>query len=483
MRSDEFNRIKEKIKSFVLVVLFLSTILLLYFFWTDADTRFGAKPQPADKIASLPLETLMLPSYFLAGTGADAFEPLDSDISKVIACLQSISVSENALIEVITKEQYEESLSFPSLKVGFNYAIPFSGFCEQFQIKKMSGSDGISTLSEIVYSTGNEGSLLIYDKKKEAYFRTLGEVKTEPFVPLKSLLSTALSDGISTSYPLWTYIGKTVGNRTLVPLTLNSTAKDFPCLSDLDLVSPEKTTVLTQEFFGNSFDFVRKIEEEKGTVIYMYGYGEKVLILNVDGSMVYKEEHDNKGASNPDFFTSLKTATGFIAEHGGFETLDGMTLTPYLQDVVQDPENLKGYRFIFSYKIDENHMYYQNSYPLIVEVSGGKVTYFFRHFITYDADAMKNTKEEAFSAINMLAQNYSDIASVLRKEGKIEARKGLTPSTFEEISKEITRIEHGYVLLSAEHPSLVKAVWVVTLDDIEFYYGLFDAKPWGYSLR
>jgi regulatory protein YycH of two-component signal transduction system YycFG len=240
---------------------------------------------------------------------------------------------------------------------------------------------------------------------------------------------------------------------------------------------------MAQQYFGGNFDFVRKITEENGTIIYMYGYGQTVLIVNTDGSIEYKEEQteNTPGQSLSD---ALETALQFVADHGSWESMGKAELTPYLEDVVRDPNKEKGYRFIFGLEVNGTRIYYENGAPVIVDVTSGQVTYYKRQFIDFDQkeiDSTKNDpKDDAFSVANLIAQNFKYIYDTLLQFGEVPATADQA-AMFEDIASLVKDIRIGYMKPANDKSTEILPVWVVTVKDTNVYFDLYSADPVGYS--
>ena len=111
------STIKEKIKNVVLVVLFLFTILLLYFFWKDeelkefslADLRFSDEKENV-----IAINDITVPSHIDICFGNETYTKISankesywdgSDMS-VFAAVKAVISSQDTYTEEITKEQY-----------------------------------------------------------------------------------------------------------------------------------------------------------------------------------------------------------------------------------------------------------------------------------------------------------------------------------------------------------------------------------------
>ena len=210
---------------------------------------------------------------------------------------------ENVLVKEINADLYQQVKTQKSIWAKFGYDIPTSDFCKYFGMENPQNFNAIETVTEIGYSAADEESLFIYDGKNGKYYwldADTGKDDSNKKMDFPGLISSIETKGYDIYYPVSTYLGVAVKNDTLVPLSMQANLKSFLFRQDFYSYQSEKINTMAEGFFGGNFDFVRKITEENGTVIYMYGYGQNVLIINTDGSIEYKEEQ-NGAAPGRDF--------------------------------------------------------------------------------------------------------------------------------------------------------------------------------------
>ena len=481
-------RMIEKAKDLSLVVLFLSTVLLLYFFWGNSafNNADASNQNPDENI--LDAAYLIQPDQIVVNFGADNYTVLmpgetgiwqnSGSETCILDEINQFGQADNILVKEITKEQYLEAMKYRSIQAAFNFNIPMTDFCINFDLEKPQSYETIDTVTSVGYSTGSAESLLIYDGKNGKYYRMAADADHTNFSGLIDTIETA---GYDIYYPASTYLG--VNNNTLVPLALETNLRSFPFRQDTYSYQAEKISAVAENFFGGNFDFVRKITEDNGTIIYMYGYGQNVLIANTDGSIEYKEEQTTND-ENQGFLEALKTAVQFVAKHGSWESLDGARLTPYLKDVIVDPENEIGYRFIFGMEINGTKLFYEDGEAIVIEVTSGQVTYYKRSMIDFnqeDLDAIAGyDSEPAFSSVNLIAQNYQYLYNILIESGGINASLDQTV-VFEDVASLITQMQIGYIRLASEEITEIQPVWVVTINNINVYFDLYSAEPLGYG--
>lgn len=484
----------EKVKSALLVVLLLSTILLLYFFWEN--TSYNKISVHEDEInTEIPLSRdVTKPSKIIVSFGAGNYTviPLkesnvwDSNLSDEVSIIKEFNKfgqSENILVEEITEAQFIEIMKFKSILAEFSYFIPFENFCEEYQIKKTQSYDVIENISSIGYSAESPDSLFIYDEKNKKYFRLVADSDHTDFL---GLITSIEDKGYAPYYPLSVYLG--VDNSILIPLDIETSMRNFYFRQDSYMHQVDKINEMAESFFGESFDFVRKITEDNGTIIYMYGYGQKVLIVNTDGSFEYKEELISESSAQLKYFDALDIALKFVSTHGSWESLDGVKVTPYIKDVDIDSSKKGSIKFTFGMDVNGVPLFYENGESIIVEVTLGQVTYYKRDMIDYDQEELDSieamSSQVGFSAVNMIAQNYEYIYKIIseNKDGRINKDKNII---FEEVASLISNIQIGYFkpIVTNTINNQVRPVWIVTIEEYNIYFDLFNAEPVGYSQK
>jgi len=498
----------ERIKDVILVVLVLSTILLLYFFWKDItfkDITFGDFVWQTEITSADALDAMdvVIPSNILVCFDKDAVTYIvegkrrcwdggnskDSNVKRggMLQGIIAFHQADNLLMEEIKAQEYEQIMSTQSIRAKFDYHVSFSGFCDKLEIKKISGYDNIEAMTEIGYSEESPQSLFLYDGFAGRYYRLVSNVPQEMF-------STLFSNIPTQGYTAYDSIGAVAlgadsENATLIPLEIQTNIKSFDYAKDFYLQDNpgenEKITTMAKRFFGSGFDFVRKIEEVSGSVTYMYGYGEKVLIVGTDSTFEYKEEASG-GTSQLKYFDALDKALQFIAEHGGFETLDGQKLTPHLKQGTAIVDRKKGFRFVFGLSIDDYELSYTEGNALIVDVTGGQVTYLKRNYINFDESKVYGTNEDSFSVVNTLAQNYEEIYRILVDEKLMEVQP-INEDKFTLVMEQVTGVRYGYIrqLPQEQSEEMVDAVWIIDLygGAIEVYLDLSSESLLGYTIK
>ena len=489
-------RLIEKAKTLSLVVLFLSTVLLLYFFWGNISTGELYAP-PAQAAGKLPeAASLIKPNQIVVNFGGDNYTVMmpadiwrDSPVGdSFVAELDRFSAAENVLVKEIPADKYQQVMKLKSIFAEFNYNIPTSDFCAVFGMDNPQNYSAIGAVTAIGYSTAQDGkSLFVYDGEAKKYYWLQADAGDGEDSGFSGLIDSIEAQGYSNNiyYPASAILG--VENNTLVPLSVKSALKSVPFKQDSYSHQTDKINALAAPFFGGNFDFVRSIVEENGTVIYMYGYGQNVLIVSPDGTIEYKEEQTGQNGGQS-FTSALETAVNYVASHGSWTPLEKEGLTPYLKGVIPNPNKKQGYRFIFGMELNGNRIYYEDGEPLVADVTSGQVTYYKSQIIDFDSGDIEAVEtgssgagdsDDAYSAANLIAGNYQYIYNVLQQSGGVIPAKNQV--TVEDVAVLISDMQTGYVKPAGNGITELRPAWIVTAADIDIYFDLYSADPIGFS--
>jgi hypothetical protein len=482
----------ERTKTILIVVLFITTILLFYFLWKD--TSLGGIKLPmdfltqAENLETPKAEDLIVPASISVNFGGGLYTKVTRNTNEYwksfrnelnkLGDLESITISE------ITKEQYDKVISFRSIEANFDYWLPFLESCDALGIKTKPNYSLIEAISKITYSSASPESVLIYDGKNNKYYRLAA---TSDVTKLNDLIINIETLETEIYYQLGEYLG--VDNPTLMPITSTSKMKKINYDNELFKSTPDILQGFAESFFGKGFDFVRKITENDDTTIYMYGYGEKILIINTNGKFDYKEEYNDTAYQETSFFKSFDLAISFISTHGGWETINGNKFSSRLVSVKQTNDlGKKGYSFTFqNIVLDEPIGYEDIPYQMEISIIGNQITSYQRDILDIEQTEIDSIAQGeskiAIPPIEIISKEYIYINQILTKEG-FTIIGDASDELFEYTAIRIDNIGTSYFkpsLNAQMQNKLLVPAWVIEIDNIQIYFDLFSGEPLGYS--
>ncbi len=493
------HRALETIKTAVIVVLTLSAVLLLSFYWTDFSFESLFAKQTTD---DTPVQTpdapktreIIAPAEIglnLTGETGGAFAtllPEEYNAWQIAStAFASFSRSENALLEETTETSYSALLGARSVRMTFAYSLPFDGFCKQFGIAS-APFDAIDSMDEILYSEATPDSLYVVDRTAGAWYRLIGEESAlQPFL---WLIDRAAVEETGYNYTVTATLGEP--NGALLPLEYTGEYRVAAVEKEFHEAKRDtEADRFAQTFFDNSLDFVRRVEDSKGLLTYIYNYSRKVLTVSMSGVAEYREELADATVSQG-FYASLGTALSFVAEHGGWEpdlSVDGEPaaddLKPYLLDAYAiASDHRTGFRYAFGFRAGDEVLFTGNEAAIVIDVYDGQVTYYRRAMFAGVALTKPDGETmEPCSPANALAGNSDWTYEVLAAAGVVEA--GATgEDRLRLAARALTRVKAGYLTDSASEGDTLYAasVWAIRAGNVLLFYDLLSGEPVSYAV-
>lgn len=414
----------ENIKSVILVVLFLTTILLLYLIWGDPSS---GKLAISDLIPSSRTETerlsakeVIYPSEVFYSSGDGAFvkaasrKEIFEHYNKI---LKSCSSQGTVMVTEITKEQYTEALTnYQSVEMKFIFQIPFTEYCNLFEINRSSSFANIETISTLAVSAAAPDSFLIADESNWKYYRLVCE--TNEKIEIEKIENP--SD--ITLYSARTILG--AGTDSLFPLEANSKLREVSYVKTPQSTE-ESRQEISQKIFGDNFNFVRRIVDSSENYTYMYGYGQKSLTIYASGGITYKETVKN--GDSADVVGDLETAINFVQNLIGFS--DSHSRVKYVLQEVYTNGSGKAANHIYRFK-QETTDGFEILYPedaLVISVEKGQVAEFRGVGISSNYAQWASVYKPAYNPANTIARAAQNNENL---EVFVENMRSMEPALF-----------------------------------------------------
>ena len=485
-----FRRIEkkniERIKNILIVVLFLTTVLLLSFFWQDGVSLRDLTPIIMSEESSYvpDAQELIRPRYILFNYGADIYTVLgageqygDGTIYDEVRSIAAEYIGSAGSSEQIEASQYQEVMSYASVVMRFDYNIPLVEYLEQNDIESPIDLSDIPEMTSVGISSASSENLFIANRETNTYYRIV--INDEAVISgLSARVRELIDEEENSDYVPYYNMSDIVGveNDALMPLYMSSSAVSVSGTKEFSISDEEELSRTASGFFSSGLDFVRKITENKGSVLYMYGTIQS-LIINEDGRLEYSENVENYPHVSSDFYGSLDTATEYIATHGGWENIYGSGYVPYLKDAhtITNGEST-GYHFEFGLEYDGAEVQYTEGELLSADVYGSQVTSYRRDLLILpekEQNEEENMQEDeqngdewyAMAPIDVLTNNYEKICRIV------------SIGSFEEMTADVSSIRFCCMRDRENDPLKIRPAWLIIMNDgHQLWFSAEDGK-------
>ncbi len=346
----KFNLI-EKLKTVILVVLFLITILLLYLCFNQHGSSLTISeifPGGHSVVSNVNENDYILPEYALQSnnnaTYSIAFQNKNNIYKATEECMESLLSSSAATITSIDKEEFKKAAQEnESIQIVFNFDIPFEDFANKLVEKRFELPENLTGFNTVLFSNLSKECFYMKDSK-ENYFKLIAG---ENFYAIDRFSDVLNFESKTINHSANIYdVDKILVSYNMLPETIK------------EGLNGEK---IAEKVFSDTFDFVRKIKDSFGNETYMYGYGQKRLSIRTDGSIEFKSDVAN--ISEPNFYTDLNIALSFLEKTLGLEE-NNFKIEKV--ELLKESES-SYYRFTLTNGV----------YSATIDVKGAMVSYFF----------------------------------------------------------------------------------------------------------
>ncbi len=499
----------EKIKTLMIVVLLITAMLLLSFFWrglslddlrsisvVNNENRY--KPQVSE---------LVVPEYLKVGVGSDGytiFDPehhmlnVDGNIQDVTLYNKFINIIKDYLeqddisAEKIEKSQYHEVMAYASMSAEFAFKVPFREYIRKNGISLSGNVSPIEDMTTITLSPFSSENLFVIDRSSGNYYRIAinNDNFSKTMATSLNELITSLNKSASSSY----YAIKDVtgaDNDRMIPIYMKSYMQQIPY--NLEFSISERSDIIATEntFFSDGMDFVRRITENKGSLIYVFGLNEKVLTLHENGQISYTEEFDSSSYEEQNLYETVETAIEYISLHGGWKSISEVGGDVYLKDVSRIFEcdgKYGGYRLVFGTKVRGVPLEYDKGNVISLKICGSQVISYEREIIQPDVSNLNSEEWEAAAPLDILTVNYRTLYDTIISEENNqtdEADNNIIENEekkFDYVMSNIDNIEFCMYRNTESGEKLISPKWIIEVKNIIFRFEPKEGNLEGYTV-
>lgn len=320
---------KELIKTFLLVGLTISAIILTGAVFKTEEMTPPVQPNEFD---TADLIEYIKPQNYVFSFG-DLFIKLYDDKYDGHSIKEAYEATFQAFIgsakefnrAEISERIWQEQVSRKSLTIHYPFDIKLSDLIEINHYSVETEQDLYVT--SVLFVLTKKDAIYIYDDVNDKYYRLTGEVTpiwiddiyhlVDSERPKDSFYKTIESRYNFTNIALRKY-NLTDANALLTPINSNITFPIYNVSMEASLgLSNDVLEDYAKNIFGDDLSFVKKSVTSDQSIIYMYGYGDKVFKINGDGSLEYLVKTENQGSGDPiDFIEGFAKSVDQINKMG-----------------------------------------------------------------------------------------------------------------------------------------------------------------------
>ncbi len=371
---------KESVKSFIMVSLTGLLIVLIGTLWFE-PVRGYELPKDTTKVSPVTDVSYLIDVASVNIVDGDQIKTFFCDVGNLFNYLKPYIVSSMMNMNqalAISGEQYYAAQSGHSAEF-----IMRKGVTSELFLEVGSNSDIIfkpreSAISAIVVNDKNQ---LFFRAQDRYYQLENNDLPRDCGVQIANL---DIDDAV-----VYNTIEKQLkieSNRpklesVLLPSAVVADFTPVKVISEVDLQREEHILAIADKVFGSRINFVRRFFDVNGSVVMLYGYGERALKVSPDGTVIVEQKIDADKVEDANLLKDIKLAYDIVNSYGE------QSQNLYLKSVSAiSKDDIAGFSFDFGYKINDYDVISFDAISGVrVEVVGGQLSSYKRHYKAFYA--------------------------------------------------------------------------------------------------
>ena len=246
-------------------------------------------------------------------------------------------------------------------------------------------------------------------------------------------------------------------------------------------LSEQELKQYVSKAFGSRNDFLKKVEDIDGSLVYLYGYGDRALRIGNDGIITYKRRFEKQLSSESyTFKEGVTIAVGELQTYGPLPK--GFYLSGYKESKDKDSNLVK--QFTFNYEMENLPIYLESDstgQPMVVEITGKQITSVKRKLSNYlRTFSVGEIWDEPMAVLELFELNYDIVSknfakSDYRPTATTTANALDDPKFAFEMLQNIQSIDLVYFGSSDKAESLVPS-WRVKVGSHQYIINIYSGE-------
>lgn len=478
----------EKLKSYALYVLFALSVILSVVFLTDQSRLERTGETEISFVAhDLSIADVFRPQGYHISFGGNLYNKVyDERVRQALwdeALDNFMLLDTETPVTTVDVESWNEA--HRSKSVYFSLPFPMEGV-DFFDVLGYEVPEGIASarFDEITLATGDAGGLYLASPERDRIWRIdlpagdrslsrqIDELAAEAFIEYRRVESYfSLRKVLAPEGPF-------VENHHLIPIRMDAPLYTIRVTPEIPLddgqVDERAARDLATLVFGSRFDFVKKLNDSDGSIVYMFGYAEKSLKLDSDGTVTYNEKFDPSAYEGAvSFRRGLLIALDRLQRYG--EIPDTLTLTDY--EAEENPRmSVKTFSFrhrVRGYGLYMPAMHEGHTYE--VTLHGDQLVSLKRQAVTYEKSIDVSEIVGSYRNVDrILNDNFYLISSNFFNDLDLDVEEENVAHYVYQLIQEVEDIEVVYYY-DRETSNLLPA-WKFSILDHTYLFGIYEGK-------
>ncbi|EOD00186.1 two-component system activity regulator YycH [Caldisalinibacter kiritimatiensis] len=474
---------KERFKTLVLVSLVFVSFYLTQQVWAKLPYNLipMSSNEPIEQNDNNDLLKVVSPEQYLITFGrshtilyselyCDEKYDLWNNVKTILkTCFQDKDIK----VDSIENEETIKNESIRAIEAQFTEKVPLYIFLKMLEVDE--ANDIFNKINEIdrIYIPLNGGNFIVLSNGVD-YLKVTS--RNFDMSNISKEVVKIERNGYTKYYSLKDYLNVESNAYMALDKSVKAWRSVYYVKNEINVKNEAQIEQIAKEFFGKDLDYVRKIEEDNGSVIYVYN-NEQVLKIFNDGIISYFNSLEHTVVER-NLYISLKTAVDFISSHIGWPD------DVYLSSIDQiTSDGSKGYRIVFNYRIGGNPVILDNGkieHPIVVEVFNDQIKTYKRFVRKIDMSKLIGTNiKPILSPLDIIGKsdNYNLIKENYKRQTGIKNEEINKSDLREKILSSINDIYMAYYdTCRQDYGQRLKSVWTININGTTYIFDAYSGE-------
>ncbi len=468
---------KELVKSIVLVLLFFTSLLLSsqIFFKTNAVSKSESNNNVVWINKKLNIKDYFCPQSYFVNFGGSLHTVLyNSDEKKEITEIISnyfLQIDDLSSIIEIDYAVWQNAIEKKGVGFKLNFEMELDDIISIYKNDDVDFQEDFP-VSQISLDINGD----IYLRNKDKYYMSktnIGKCEKLDFLINEIQDSYLEYRSVEKMYSLKKILQGDDDfklNDELIPIMKIVDIPIIEVVDEVDITDEENMAIKNYATRILGENFIRKVYDYEGSIIYMTGYGEKALKIDNNGYFEYHE----KIIENEEELTFLE---GFKKSIDALSTINSLPSNIYISNYYKynaSGNEITRYEFNYSYGGYEVLLDNEESSAFIVEYNGSQLISIKRKYKKFISSINVNKIWESALLINVVIdKNYDVIVRNYLRDNKIDVYSETSQYVYE-VLQNIKTLEIKYYLKNIDNEEKLVPVWKFEIGNRIYFINIYD---------